>query len=155
MSFQISALAHDAFAPLFALDDEQLAERGAKRYVADRKPGFPCRVSLEDAEPGERLVLVPFVHQPAESPYRAAGPVFVREGARQATPQADEVPALLRSRLLSVRAYDADSLMVEADVVEGRELEALVARLFASARVSYLHVHFAKPGCFACRVDRR
>jgi hypothetical protein len=155
MSFQVSALTHDEFAPLFALDDQQLAERGAKRYVADRKPGFPCRVSLEDAEPGERLLLVPFVHQPAQSPYRAAGPVFVREGARQATPGTNEVPALLRSRLLSVRAYDADSLMVEADVVEGRELETLLARLFGNARVSYLHVHFAKPGCFACRIDRR
>ena len=29
--------------------------------VADSKPGFPCRVTLEDAEPGERLILYVFV----------------------------------------------------------------------------------------------
>ena len=64
------------------------------------------------------------------------------------------VPALLRSRLLSVRAHDRDDLMTNADVVEGGDLEAVIARLLGDARVRYLHVHFAKPGCYACRVDR-
>ena len=68
--FQISALPRDDFEKLFSLDDQSLANLGAKRYIADTKPGFPCRVSLEDAEPGERVILVPFVHQPADSPYR-------------------------------------------------------------------------------------
>jgi hypothetical protein len=154
MEFQISALPEDEFAPLFALDDAQLHASGAKWYVADRRPGFPCRVSLQDAAPGERLLLVPFTHQPANSPYRASGPVFIRERARQASLGVNEVPELLRLRLLSVRAYDADSLMVESDVVEGRELEALVERLFINPRVTYLHVHFARPGCYACRIDR-
>ena len=152
--FQISALRRDSFEHLFALDDAALAARGARRYVADRKPGFPCRVSLEDAEPGERLILVPFRHQPADSPYQASGPIFVREIARTTSLPADAVPALLRTRLLSVRAYDASHLMIDADTIDGRELESLLGRLFANERVAYAHIHFARPGCFACRVDR-
>ena len=154
MSFQICALRREDFTPFFELDDSRLQKLGAKRYITDRYPGFPCRVSLEDAAPGERVVLVPFAHQPAESPYRASGPIFVREAARQASPGVNEVPGVLRSRLLSLRAYDGDALMIDADVVDGRALEPAVERLFADRHVDYLHVHFARPGCFACRIDR-
>jgi hypothetical protein len=154
MSFQISALPLEAFAPFFEMDDAQLRARGAKRYVADRQPGFPCRVSLTDAAPGERVVLVPFTHQDANSPYRASGPIFIREAARPASLGVSEVPGLLRLRLLSVRAYDADGLMVDADVVDGSALESLIERLFGNPVVGHLHVHFARPGCYACRVDR-
>jgi hypothetical protein len=154
MSFQISALPYESFAPLFALDDVELSARGAKRYLADRRPGHPCRVSLTDAAPGEPVVVVPFTHHDTDSPYRASGPIIIREGARQVSLGVSEVPHLLRLRLLSVRAYDADALMVDADVVDGRELESVVERLFNDPQVTYLHVHFARPGCFACRIDR-
>ncbi len=154
MGFQISALRKEDFAHLFTLDEARLEALGARRYVADRRPGFPCRVSLEDATPGEQVVLLPFTHQPAASPYRASGPIFVRETAHQASPAIDEVPELLRSRLLSVRAYDAAAAMIDADVVDGRELESLVSRLLDNPRADYLHVHFARPGCYACRIDR-
>jgi hypothetical protein len=154
MAFQVSALSDQEFAELFSLGEPELRRRGAKQYVADRKPGFPCRVSLEDALPGEAVILVPFVHQPADSPYRASGPIFIRQVARRATPAINDVPELLRLRTLSVRAYDADSLMQDADIVDGRELEALIERFFGNPRVSYLHVHFARPGCYACRIDR-
>jgi len=152
--FQISALPRHTFEELFTLDDDALAARGAKRYVADRTPGFPCRVSLEDAQPGERVLLVPFCHQPERSPYRASGPVFVRESAVTATPEPNAVPALLRSRTLSVRAYDTGHLMIDADVLDGRDLESVLTRMFSREAVAYAHIHFAKPGCFACRVDR-
>jgi hypothetical protein len=154
VSFQISSLPRDQFDSLFTLDEAQLKARGAKRCIADRSPGFPCRVSLEDAAPGESLLLVPYTHQPADSPYRASGPIFVREAARRASPGVNAVPELLRRRLLSVRAYDVDASMVDADVVDGRELESVVERLFSGPEVRYLHVHFARPGCYACRVDR-
>ena len=154
MRFRITALPREPFAAYFDMDDEQLRARGAKRCIADRRPGFPCRVSLADAEPGERVVLLPFTHQPADSPYRASGPIFVREAARQAALEVNEIPELLRLRPLSVRAYDTGALMAGADVVDGRELEPLVARLFSDPGVAYLHVHFARPGCYACRVDR-
>jgi len=154
MGFQISTLSRDRFDHLFRLGDEALARLGARRYVADRKPGFPCRVSLRDAEPGERVILVPFQHQAVGSPYQASGPIFVREAAVDVALPADAVPDLLRSRLLSVRAYDSHDLMIDADVVNGPDVEGAIDRLLGDERARYLHVHFARPGCYACRVDR-
>lgn len=154
MTFRISSLPAHLFQPLFSMTDADLHRRGARRYVADRRPGFPCRVSLEDAAPGEPVILAPFAHLDADSPYRASGPVFVRQAARRAVPATGEVPGLLRPRTLSVRAYDATSLMVAAEVTEGQALESAIERLFADAQAAFLHVHFAKPGCYACRVDR-
>jgi len=154
MGFRITALAAEAFAPLHALDDDTLRARGMRRMVADEKPGFPCRVSLMDAEPGERVILLPFTHHDVDSPYRGAGPIFVREAAVTATPAVDEIPALLRPRLLSLRAYDRDAMMIGCEVVEGRDLEAAIARQFADPAAAYLHVHNARPGCFNCAIER-
>jgi hypothetical protein len=39
-------------------------------------------------------------------------------------------------------------------VSPGSELEALIERFLAEPRVAYLHVHNARRGCYACRVDR-
>lgn len=128
--------------------------RGARRVVADSHPGFPCRVSLVDAAVGERLILLSFEHQPANSPYRSGGPIYVRDTATQANPAVGEVPLLLRRRLLSFRAYDDAGMMRNAVVADGRELAAVVAQLFGADEVAYLHVHNAKPGCYNCRIDR-
>ena len=154
MSFQMSALPLDQFQELFALSDAALGARGARRYIADHAPGFPCRVSLQDAAPGERVILVPYAHQPADSPYSASGPIFVRELAMRAVPEPGEVPNLLRLRTLSVRGYSRHSMMVDATVVEGPQLEPAIEKLFANSRVDYIHLHYAAPGCYACRVDR-
>jgi Protein of unknown function (DUF1203) len=154
MPFQIHALPADTFASLFALPDEGLRDRDIRSVVADGRPVYPCRVSLQDAMEGERLLLLPYDHHRVDTPYRASGPVYVREAATQAFPAIDEVPALLRSRLLSLRAYDARGMMVWADVVAGTEVEAAIEALFAIERAAYLHIHYAKPGCYACRVER-
>ena len=154
MGFQISALQRARFDNVLGLDDEALAALGASRYVVDRKPGFPCRVSLQDAEPGERVILLPFEHQDGGSPYRASGPIFVREAATDVVIPPDVVPELLRTRLLSVRTYNAADLMIEADVVDGVDVERTIERSLDDRRAAYLHVHFARPGCYACRVDR-
>lgn len=154
MSYRISGLALEPFAHLFSLDDKALAALGARRRIADVKPGFPCRVSLEDAEPGERLVLVNYVHQPADSPYRASHAIYVRENATHAASYVDEVPAVLRARTLSVRAFDATGMLRDADLVAGTDLEAAIPRMLEDTRTAYLHVHYAKPGCYAALVER-
>lgn len=154
MNFRISGLPAEPFAGLFDLDDAALAQRSARRVIADAKPGFPCRVSLEDAEPGEALVLVHYEHQSADTPFRASHAVYVREGADKPFDAVDEVPVQLRSRTLSLRAFDAEGMMVDADLVEGMGLEPVVHRLFADTAVAYVHVHYAKPGCYAARIDR-
>ena len=154
MNFRIEGLAPDAFQHLFWLDDESLAARGARRQVADHKPGFPCRVSLEDAEPGEEVLLLNHEHHAVDTPYRASGPIYVRKGATPWRGAAGEVPTMLRSRLLSIRGYDARGTMRASDVCDGSDLESALLNLFEDPRISYLHVHNAKPGCFNCRVDR-
>ncbi|MGL4576134.1 MAG: DUF1203 domain-containing protein, partial [Burkholderiaceae bacterium] len=116
--------------------------------------GFPCRVSLREAAPGQRVILAAFEHQSAHSPYRASGPIFVIEGSSAAARFTNEVPPVVRPRLMSVRAYDADDLIVDAEVIEGALIEQAVTRMFADARVRYLHLHNAKRGCYSCRVDR-
>lgn len=152
--FRISALPLESFQHLLTMTDADLRAVGGRRQVADRRPGFPCRVSLLDAHPGETVILVPYVHQPADSPYRASGPIFVRENAETAMLEPGQVPALLRLRTLSLRAYDAGSMMIDARVMDGMQLEAGISTLFANASVEYLHVHYANAGCYACRVDR-
>jgi hypothetical protein len=152
--FRVVALDAAEFAPLFALDAAGLRGRGMRRVVADERPGFPCRVSLVDAEPGERLLLLSHVHHDVDSPYRAAGPILVREGAATARPAVNEIPPMLLARLLSLRAYDANAMLVASDLAEGEALGARLRDLFTDPRVAYLHLHNARPGCFNCRVER-
>lgn len=153
MHFRITGLHPAPFAPLFALSDDDLARRRIVRTVADSKPGFPCRVSLADAEPGSAVLLLNYEHLPVDSPYRASHAIYV---SADATPfgGVDIVPPALRSRLLSLRAFDATGMMVDADIVEGREAEPLIERLLGRREVEYVHAHFARRGCFAARVDR-
>jgi Protein of unknown function (DUF1203) len=153
MSFRFKGLHAEPFSDLIALSDAELESRGMRRMVANAKPGFPCRVTLEDAEPGESLLLLNYEHQPAHSPYRAIGPIFVRETAADPFNGTD-VPPVLRSRILSLRAYDKDAMIVEAAVVDGKEVETVLERLFARADTAYVHIHYAARGCFATLVER-
>ena len=154
MSFRITGLPAEDFAHLFALSDEELAARGAVRRSADaRTPGYPCRVSLTDSRPGDELLLVNYEHHPVSSPYRMRFAVYVRRG-EETYDAIDEVPEQLRTRMLAVRAFDADAMMVGWELIDGRQMEAAVERLFANPRAVYLHVHYAAPGCYAARIDR-
>jgi hypothetical protein len=154
MSFRVLGLDPAPFAPLAALSDEALVSRAMRRMIADGKPGYPCRVSLDDAEPGERVLLVGYHHQAAHSPYNAGGPIFVRETAKTAYDKTDEIPFSLRVRPISLRAYDEDGLIVNADLVEGGEVEPVIRQYLARGDVSYLHAHYARRGCYACRIER-
>lgn len=154
MSFRIRGLSPAPFAHLFGLDEAALAAHGATRHVVDAPVGFPDRVELRDLSPGETALLLNHVHQPADNAYRASHAIFVREGATEAYDRVDEVPTLFRIRTLSLRAYDANDLMVDADLVDGKQVEYLIARLLAREDVAYVHAHYAKRGCYAARIDR-
>jgi len=153
-NFRIIGLDHRPFEALFELSDEALADLGAQRHRATEANAYPCRVSLEDANVGDELLLLPFEHQPAASPYRASGPIFVRRGARQRTMAVTEVPEYLSRRLISVRAYNAAHMIVDAAVCEGTQVGGEIERCFANQAVAYIHLHNAKRGCFSCRVER-
>jgi hypothetical protein len=154
MSFRIQGLDPAPFRPLFELADAELARRGIVRVQADSSPGYPDRIEMRDAAPGESLLLVNHVHHDVANPYRASHAVYVRVGAAASYDAVDAVPECLRRRLLSVRAFDAAGLMVDADVVEGPALEATIERFFADPAVAMLHAHYAKRGCYAGRILR-
>ncbi|HYL70261.1 MAG TPA: DUF1203 domain-containing protein [Candidatus Dormibacteraeota bacterium] len=154
MSFQISGLKVTEFAALRGLSDAELAERGARRVTADHYPGFPCRVSLVDAQPGERLLLVNYEHLAVGTPYRSRYAIYVREDADEACPAVDEIPQALRIRLLSLRGFSAAGELLEADVAAGDALPGVIERMFTNPAVAYLHAHNAKPGCYAARIER-
>ncbi|MFT3897310.1 MAG: DUF1203 domain-containing protein [Thermomonas sp.] len=153
MDYIVTGLPIEPFRPLFGMAENELRQHGASRMVADG-PGYPCRVTLEDAEPGEALLLLNWRHLDVDSPYRGDGPIFVRESARSPARIRNEIPQQQRIRLLSIRAYDADGWMRDAEVVEGVEAEPLIERFFADPEVAYLHVHNARRGCYACRIER-
>lgn len=153
MDFRIKGLDPEPFAPLFAMSDEQLARRQALRRVSDQQPGFPCRVTLRDADPGETVLLLNYEHLPVDSPYRSRHAIYVSEAA-EAFDAVNTIPPAFRERLLAIRAFDAGGLMLDADIVEGRHSAPLIEKLLALPHVSYLHAHYAKRGCYAGRIER-
>ena len=154
MSYRVTGLDPAPFRHLFGLSDEALAANGARRLVADAKPGFPDRIEVRDAEPGETLLLLNYTHQPADTPYRASHAIFVREGAETPLDRVDEIPDALRARPISLRAFNATGEMVDADLIDGEKLEGLIHRFLDNPEVDYLHAHYAKRGCYAARIDR-
>jgi hypothetical protein len=154
MSFRVKGLPPDHFQSLFGLSDAELAQRGALRRIVDRNPGYPDRIELRDAEVGERVLLVNYTHLPVETPFRSSYAIYVREGARSQYDRVDEIPEQFRSRVLSLRAFDNDDMLNHADIVEGGMVESLIARMLSNPETAYIHVHYAKYGCFAARIDR-
>ena len=153
MDFRIKGLDPKPFAPYFAMSDAELARKRGLRKISDQNPGFPCRVTLRDAEPGETVLLLNYEHLPVDSPYRSSHAIYVSAAAAPFD-AVNEIPPAFRERPLAIRAFDANGLMVDADIVEGRESPALIERLLAIEGVSYLHAHYARRGCYAGRIER-
>jgi Protein of unknown function (DUF1203) len=154
MGYRVTGLSPESFQQFFGMPDVELATHGIIRYVVDKTPGFPDRVEMRDCAPGETVLLLNHVCQTAQTPYRASHAIFVREGAKNTYDTLAQIPEVMRVRLLSVRGFSEDGMILDADVVDGQDLEPLIERLFENQRISYLHVHNAKRGCYSGRIDR-
>lgn len=154
MTYQISGLNPAPFRHLIGLSDEELALHGAIRMIADKQPGFPCRVTLDDAAVGETLLLVNHLSHEADNPYRASHAIFVSEGAGEAARYEDEVPPALDRRILSLRAFDADGMMIDAALAQPGEADRVIRRLLGDPAADHIDAHNAIRGCFAARVGR-
>jgi hypothetical protein len=137
----------------FVLRGAEVETAGGKRTTVSDANTAPCRRCLTDAQPGEDVVLVSYDPFTVDSPYRSASPVFVH-AKNCARYEGAAIPEQQRRRLLSVRSFDADAMMREADVVDGTDLDAAIEKMFADDAVEFIHVHNAKPGCFAVHVAR-
>ncbi len=152
--FQFTALDGSKFSHLFSLNQQELSQLGAVRLVVDKKPGFPCRVSLTDAEIGEEVILLPYEHHGVSSPYRASGPIFVKKDAPKAHPAINEIPLIGLHRTFSLRGYNEQTMMIEAHTITGSELAKTIDQIFDNTEVKYIQVHNAGPGCYSCQVNR-
>jgi hypothetical protein len=154
MTFRVTGLSPEPFRHLYGLSDQALGMIGVRRLVADEKPGFPDRIELREADPGETLLLLNYTHQPADNPYRSSHAIFVLEGATSAYDRTNEIPEVMRIRPLSLRAFDQNDLMIDADIVDGQGIEGLIERLLANSAAAYIQVHYARRGCYAGRIER-
>ena len=154
MTYKITGLDPSEFTHLIGLDEEDLAAQGAVRMTADARPGFPCRITLDDAEIGETLLLVNHCSHDGDNPYRATHAIFVNESATEAAIYVDEVPPALDRRVLSLRAFDQAGMMTDAVLVQPGEADAAIRGLLASDAVDHVDAHNATRGCFAARIDR-
>ncbi len=154
MPFRITGLDPQPFRRFYGLSDQALSAHGVRRMTVDKMPGFPERVELRDLEIGEKALLLNYMHQPADTPYRSSHAVFVREGADRPADLTDEVPDVIRRRMISLRAFSWDGDILDADVMDGTEIENTISRFFENSYISYLHAHYARYGCFAARITR-
>ena len=153
MTFRILGLSPALFRNYFDLTDDELKARDALRLVA-REPGLPCRVSLAHAAVGDELLLLNYEHQPTHTPYRSRHAIYVNRSSTEPFEAVDVIPEVIRTRLISVRAFDASHMMIDADVVDGTEAARIFEKLLANPKASYLHVHNARRGCYSARVER-
>lgn len=153
MTYVIEGLDPAPFAHLFAQSDEELARDNVVTVYAE-DDDYPCRITLAGAAKGDRLLLLNYVHQPAASPYHASHAIYVAQGSQERGIYRDSIPPVMRTRILSIRAYDVKGMIIDADLVDGTAAEGLITRLLANPHTDYLHVHFAKRGCFAANVVR-
>jgi len=152
-NFKISAISN-TYKPLFELTSEELAEKNIVKMVVDTNPGFPCRVSLEDAEIGEEVLLLSLEYHKTTSPYRATGPVFIRKNAIKADLAVNEIPKMLFQRQQTLRVYDSNGMMIAAKSPSAKETRKEIEALLMNSKASYIQIHNTNPGCYNCVVNR-
>ena len=151
MTYRIRGLDPAPYKPLFQLSDDALAKRGIVRMTVT-DPTFPCRVSLVDRPIGEQVLLLNHVSHDVANPYRASHAIFVADAARAEF--VDEVPPVFERRVLSLRGFDSDGMMVEAMLTQPGEADAAIRTLFDKAEVETVHAHNAVRGCLSARIER-
>ncbi|WP_459211515.1 DUF1203 domain-containing protein [Aquimarina rhabdastrellae] len=153
-NFIISGIKQNEIQQLFNLEEKELQAKGISKIKVDEKPGYPCRISLKEAEIGEEILAFNYEHHKANSPYRASGPIFVRINTNEACLKKNEIPEILKNRYLSLRVYDDDGIMIDAITIEGERIEEAIQRVFDNKKAKYIQVHNAKRGCYNCQIDR-
>jgi len=153
MTYRIRGLEPALFAGQLALDDAGLAATRARREIAG-EGRYPCRVTLEDAAPGEVLLLTHYANHAVESPYRNAFAIYVRAGATEVADYVDSLPPVLRGRPIALRGYTAAGDLHRAALALADDVDAQLRTLLDDPAVAYIDAHNAMHGCFAARIER-
>lgn len=153
MSYVVRGLDPAPYQSLFGLSDEDLHARGIVRMTVSKKPSFPCRITLEDRDVGESVLLLNHVSHDVANPYRASHAIFVAK-ADQAAEYVDQVPPVFETRMLSLRGFDAEGMMADALITQPGEADAGIRRLFENPAIRTIHAHNAARGCFSAKIER-
>jgi hypothetical protein len=151
MTYRIAGLDPAPYKPLFGLSDDDLAKRGIVRMTVT-DPTFPCRVSLVDRPIGEEVLLLNHVSHDVANPYRASHAIFVADTKRAEF--IDEIPPVFETRVLSLRGFDRNGMMVEAMLAQPGEADAGIRKLCENSEVETIHAHKAVRGCFSAKIER-
>lgn len=154
MNYRITGLQREPFVSLFAMDDVELAEQGARRVIAGADKGWPCRISLEDAKAGESLILLNHVSHDVATPYKSSYAIYVREQAGALAEYVGEIPPVFEGRPIALRGFDGEGMLRNAALALPGEADAKIRDLFAADEIAYIHAHNAAHGCFAAKVER-
>jgi hypothetical protein len=154
MTYRITGLSPEPFRPLFGLSDQELKERGVVRMSVTRKPSFPCRVTLEDREIGETVLLLNHVSHDVQNPYRASHAIFITEGVTESAEYLARVPPVFEPRILSLRGFDEQGMMMDAVLTQPGEADEGIRKLFANPQIATIHAHNAARGCFSAKIER-
>ena len=155
MSFVITGLAPQTFSHLFGLPEEVLSQQNIVRKTVDAKPGYPCRITLQDAEPGETVLLLNHESHPAATPYASRYAIFVRESAEAAQTYSDVLPPVFRNRPIALRLFSGEGMLTGADLGVNEALHDKIVAAFARPEVAYIHAHNAMHGCFVAEIRRK
>jgi hypothetical protein len=153
MSYVVRGLDPAPYLSLFGMSEEELAQRNVVRMTVD-SPTYPCRVSLTDRELGETVLLLNHVSHDVVNPYRASHAVFVAEVEQEAAEFVDRVPPVFKTRVMSLRGFDASGMMAGALLTQPGEADAGIRTLFADPAIETIHAHNATRGCFSARIER-
>ena len=154
MTYRIAGLEPAEFTHYFAMDDAGLAAHRATRAEATASRGFPCRVSLRDAEKGEELLLVHHVNHAVETPYRNAFAIYVRKDAAARAEYIDQCPPVFKGRPIALRGYDAGGMLAAARLALPGEADIAIRELLEDPAIAYIDAHNAAHGCFSARIER-
>jgi len=100
------------------------------------------------------MILFPFAAIPGGVPYSELGPIFVHSQACERYTMVHEFPAGFREGRV-IRAYDSDRNIIAAEIVNGSEPEAIIAKFFEQPETAFVHVRSASYGCYTMEVQRR
>jgi hypothetical protein len=121
--------------------------------VADSPDSYPCRHCLRFAKTGDRMILFPYASIPSGHPYSETGPIFVHAEPCQRYPTAEEYPADFREGRV-MRAYNSKFDMIDAQVVNGSEPEAVIEKLLQNPETAFVDARSVTRGCYTFRIER-
>jgi hypothetical protein len=121
--------------------------------TVDSPGSSPCRHCLRWAQPGERVILFPYGAIPSGHPYSETGPIFVHANECQRYSATNEYPADFRNGRV-FRAYDSNYNIIDAQIVDGSEPEAVIRHFFENPDTAFVDVRSVTRGCFTFRVQR-